>query len=176
MSSNGGHLIISGLPPAISLRQVSREDESFLFDLYCQTRTEEIRDWGWDDQQRQVFLRMQFAAQSAHYRGYPGLHHLIILSTERPVGRICLSEREDEILLVDISLVADSRRQGIGGALIGCLCHSAGSSGRSVSLHVTVTNPAINLYRRLGFNLVDNQTADNNLYLPMRWHPTGVEA
>ncbi len=57
-----------------------------------------------------------------------------------------------------------ARGRGIGGALIRRLCEQG---GRPVRLRVERTNPALGLYRRLGFV----EVGDDNVYALMEWAP-----
>lgn len=137
----------------ITLRQALIEDERFLFDLYASTRAEELDAWGWDDVQRQAFLALQFRGQQAHYDGYPNQDHQIVIEDGRPIGRLFVSRLENEIRLVDITLMPEFRGQGIGGRLIRGLIDEAQRTGKAVRLHVEKHNQAQRLYRRLGFEV-----------------------
>ena len=49
--------------PEITLRCIAPEDEPFLYRVYAGTREEELAPLGWDEAQKNEFLRMQFSAQ-----------------------------------------------------------------------------------------------------------------
>ena len=57
-----------GMAEAITLRPVSPADEKFLCDVYSSTRTEELAQVPWGDEQKAAFLQMQFDAQDRYYR------------------------------------------------------------------------------------------------------------
>ncbi|RKG91038.1 hypothetical protein D7V97_41980 [Corallococcus sp. CA053C] len=66
-------------PLATHLRPVTREDDAFLFTLYASTRARELAAWGWSPAQQDVFLRVQYQAQSRHYAArYPAEGHPLI--------------------------------------------------------------------------------------------------
>jgi ribosomal protein S18 acetylase RimI-like enzyme len=140
----------------IALRPVTPEDKAFLFDLYALTRAEELSAWGWSDQQRALFLQMQYQAQRLSYQTqYPESRHDIILLHDplqetRSLGRIWVSRSNDEIRLLDITLLPDYRDRGIGTRLIQQLIDQAHQSDIPLRLHVLKTNPALHLYERLG--------------------------
>lgn len=136
---------------SITLRPAEPDDEAFLFQLYASARDEEVAAWGWDAAQREAFLNLQFRGQQAHYAEYPNINHQIVLDGERPVGRLLVSELDDEFRLVDIALLPECRNAGIGSALIGALLRQAAQAGKAVRLHVEKTNRAQRLYQRLGF-------------------------
>lgn len=153
---------------SVTLRTTNPGDESFLYDLYCSTRNEEIAAWGWDASQQEAFLRLQFNAQRQHYDlSYEGADHKIILLDDQPVGRILVFDCEREYVLVDIALLPQLRGNGIGTQLIQTLLDEAGHSGKPVVLHVEKHNRARRLYERLGFETV----GDTGVYFKMEWRP-----
>ena len=153
---------------SVTLRTANPDDEAFLHELYCSTRSEEISGWGWDASQQQAFLRLQFIAQRQHYEmAYEGADHKIVLLEDRPAGRILVFRSEQEYVLVDIALLPDQRGGGIGTALILKLLDEAKHAGKGVSLHVEKHNRARKLYQRLGFETV----GDSGVYFKMEWRP-----
>ena len=149
----------------LAMRPAQAADEDFLFELYRGTRAEEMAAWGWDEAQQQIFLSMQFKGQSAHYAQYSNIDHRIILDGDRSIGRIFLSWLEGVMILVDIALLPEYRGRGIGGALIKELLGEAERTGKTVQLHVLKSNRAQNLYRRFGFEVVE----DAGSHWKMHW-------
>lgn len=123
--------------------------------------------WGWGAAQRDAFLKIQFAGQTAQYAGYENTDHQIVESNGVSVGRLFLDRPPQEITLVDISLLSEFRNTGIGTFLIGKLLTQAKESCVPVRLHVRQANPAIHLYQRLGFSIIDD-----GFYLHMEWLPS----
>ncbi len=73
----------------VALRPVEPGDEELLHRVYASTRQEELAQTGWSEEQKASFLRMQFDAQSRHYREhYAGAEFSVILADDRPVGRL----------------------------------------------------------------------------------------
>jgi ribosomal protein S18 acetylase RimI-like enzyme len=58
---------------------------------------------------------------------------------------------ERDIRIMDIALAPSFRRRGIGTGLLRALIAEAQESGRKLSVHVEMNNPARTLYERLGF-------------------------
>ena len=57
---------------SIHLRPITPADESFLARLYASTREQELALTNWSDEQKAMFCRMQFNAQTTDYqRNYP---------------------------------------------------------------------------------------------------------
>lgn len=153
---------------AITLRPVCPQDRDFLYRVYASTRLEELAPLGWDEAQVAQFLEQQFTAQDSHYREhFPATEFQVILADGRPVGRLYLDRRAEEIRIVDIALLAEHRGAGIGGHLLGAILAEAGAAGLPVRIHVEKTNPALSLYRRLGFRELE----DKGVYHLMEWRP-----
>ncbi|MHC4695586.1 MAG: GNAT family N-acetyltransferase [Planctomycetota bacterium] len=149
---------------SLNLRLARPNDEHFLFELYADTRKEELDAWGWHGEQRQTFLEQQFAARQQSYSvQFPTADHRIILDAGQPIGRMLVHRTEDEFRLVDIALLSEHRNTGIGAHLIRELLLEAGKANKPARLQVLKGNPAVRLYERLGFVLV----GDDGLYLQM---------
>jgi len=148
----------------LSLREATPEDEPFLLDVYASTRLEELEGFGWSEEQKHAFIKMQFLARE---RCYPRVDNRIILLNGRPVGRILIDRSDELILLRDIALLTEFRNAGIGSRLIQDLMREATTAGKPIELHVMATSPAARLYERLGFC----RTGGDNAYLEMKWVP-----
>jgi ribosomal protein S18 acetylase RimI-like enzyme len=150
----------------VLLRPTTAEDREFLVDLYGSTRAEELSQVVWPEGTREAFIRMQFEAQDADYRrnNPAGSFDVVEVDGVR-AGRLYVDRRPDDIRIVDISLLPAFRGAGVGGGLIAALIEEAVESGRSVSIHVEIHNPAATLYERLGFVTV----AEQGLYRRMEW-------
>ena len=150
----------------VSLRPITPEDDSFLAGVYASTRAEELAVTGWSDEEKAVFCRRQFDAQSAHYReNYPGASLQIIEHAGAPVGRLYVARWEREIRIMDIALRPEHRGTGIGTQLLRDLQDEARSAGKTLTIHVERFNPALRLYERLEFRQIE----DKGVYLLMRW-------
>ncbi|HMF56712.1 MAG TPA: GNAT family N-acetyltransferase [Pyrinomonadaceae bacterium] len=153
---------------AVTLRKALPEDEPFLYRLYASTRAEEMDATGWDEQMREIFLHAQFRAQAEHYtKNFPDARHSIILVDGKPAGRFYVNRTEEEMRLVDLSILPEYRNGGTGTRLIREMLAEAESARLPVRLHVLSFNPALKLYERLGFTLIE----DKGLYLHMERRP-----
>ena len=154
------------------LRPITPADDPFLFELYSQSRAEELAAFPFTLAQRQAFLRMQFEAQSRGFRAqFPQAAFSLVLDGETglPVGRFYVDRTAAEIRLIEITLLAQRRGAGLGSRLIRGLLDEAGQRGLPVRLSVVSNNRARSLYERLGFCLVDPQPGDDGVYLAMEW-------
>jgi GNAT superfamily N-acetyltransferase len=153
----------------IDLRPVAQGDQDFLFSVYASTRAEEMNLVDWSDAQKETFLHMQFSAQTTHYSlYYPNAEYKIIERAGVSVGRLIVENRGDHFLIMDIALLPEYRRSGIGTFLIQQLQQEAIQLNLPLVLRVEFFNPAICLYNRLGFV----KTRDvNTVYQEMVWTP-----
>jgi ribosomal protein S18 acetylase RimI-like enzyme len=150
----------------ISLRPITPEDDSFLAGLYASTRAEELAITGWSDEEKAVFCRRQFDAQTAHYREhYPGALLQVVETDGVRLGRLYVAHWEREIRIMDIALLPGDRGKGIGTQLVRALQGEASASGKTLTIHVERFNPALRLYERLGFKTLE----DKGVYLLMKW-------
>nr|WP_246583674.1 GNAT family N-acetyltransferase [Bradyrhizobium iriomotense] len=150
----------------MTFRRITDADLPLLARIYASTRTEELAPVPWSDTQKRAFLDMQFRAQHTHYQQYyPDADWLIIMRGSEDVGRLYLERLPTEDRIIDIALLPEHRRCGLGEALLRDLLDEAAAAGRSVEIHVEKQNPAMRLYRRLGF--ITEQ--DKGVYDLMRW-------
>jgi len=137
----------------IKLRPVSADDYDFLVALYGSTRAEEMAMVPWTTEQQETFIRLQFAAQQDHYaKKYPTASHDVIVCDDRPVGRLYVARLDQEIRIVDITLMPAERNAGIGSRLLEQLLDEANGSGKITSIYVEEFNPSLRLFERLGFS------------------------
>lgn len=151
-----------------TLRSVEPDDEAFPYRLYASARSEELAPLPWTEEQKEAFLKMQFDAQSRHYREhYPDADFRVIMADGKPGGRLYAARWPEEIRIVDISLLPEHRAKGIGTTLLRELVSEAEASGKPTTIHVERFNPALRLYERLGFR----EKEDKGVYLLMERPP-----
>jgi ribosomal protein S18 acetylase RimI-like enzyme len=76
---------------------------------------------------------------------------------------------QNEVRLVDISLLPEHRNGGAGSRVIGGLIAESARSGVPLRLSVLRGNRAARLYQRLGFVKI----AEDEMYLQMERKPAG---
>lgn len=156
------------MSPRVTLRAAGEADYDFMRRLYASTRVEEMQHFPFDEAQKKAFLDQQFAAQFEHYRiHYPTCERNIVEVNGVAAGRLWIDEWRDQIRLVDIALMPEWRGSGIGSRLVHDVLDRGARAGKPVTIHVEAYNPALRLYKRLGFEQVDT----NGVYLLMRWTP-----
>ncbi len=83
------------------------------------------------------------------------------------VGGLYIHRRENEIRIMDIALLPEHRKQGIGSELLRDILQQGQENTLPVTIHVERFNPALHLYERLGFK----QKEDKGVYWLMEWMP-----
>jgi ribosomal protein S18 acetylase RimI-like enzyme len=153
---------------SITLRDVLPEDESFLFEVYASTRAQEMAAVPWDDEQRKAFLTMQFVAQHSHYREkFPDATYSVILRDDLPIGRLYVLREQDEIQVLDITVLPEYRNSGAGTSLLRNLIQEAANLEKRVLIYVETFNPSLRLFERLGFKSI----AEEGFNFMMEWRP-----
>lgn len=163
------------IPYAVTLRPAKPEDESFLASVYGSTREQELAMVPWDAAQCEAFIRHQYMAQLQHYQTeYPKAEHSVIilsgLSGDQPVGRIYIDRRENEIHILDITLLTRHRGRGIGTPILRRLMDEAAQAGKSVSIQLDTFSQSHQLFNRLGFK----PTETNGFHTLFIWNPQAV--
>lgn len=151
-----------------TFRPITPEDQPFLSRLYASTRWEEVAQTGWNLEEQDRFLRLQFAAQHKFYmEQFADADFHIVELHDEPIGRLYVDRREDEIRIIDIALLPEHRNKGIGSALLEDILAEARSATLPVRIHVERNNPALGLYQRLGFR----EIGDEGVYLLLECPP-----
>lgn len=159
----------SQVPAGITLRPVEADDYDFLIEIYGSTRAEEMALVPWTTEQQQAFIRAQFAAQQDHYaQKYPAASHDIIVCDDRPVGRLYVARLDQEIRIIDITLLPAERNARIGSYLIQQLLGEANRAGKITRIYVEEFNPSLRLFERLGFS----PSEQHGIHLLMQCNPS----
>jgi ribosomal protein S18 acetylase RimI-like enzyme len=148
---------------SIETRPVTSEDRDFLIKVYEAARAIELSMVPWDAAMKRAFVEHQFDAQLLYYATeYPDARHdVITLSvTGEHVGRIYVNRTPDQIAILDITVLPEFRRRGIGSAVIGELIREAEVSRRAVRVYVETFNPSQKFFLSRGF-AVENDDGFN---------------
>jgi ribosomal protein S18 acetylase RimI-like enzyme len=153
---------------SLTLRPITTADRELLYRIYASTRSEELTVTGWDDSQKAAFLQMQFEAQHRYYmENYRDARFQVIEWDRAPVGRLYLVRWADEIRIIDIALLPEYRGRGLGTQLLLNIQADAQQARLPVTIHVERFNPALSLYERMGFRMIE----DKGVYLLLKWTP-----
>jgi ribosomal protein S18 acetylase RimI-like enzyme len=158
------------LAKSVTLRPITPEDKEFLHRVYRSTREDELAMVvDWTAEQKDAFVRQQFEAQHTWYHEhYVGADFQVILVDGEPAGRLYVHRREKEIRLMDITLLPGHRGSGLGTSLLSDLMAESQATGKPLTIHVEIYNPAMRLYQRLGFMTLE----DRGVYHLLEWRPS----
>ncbi len=147
----------------VTLRAIGPDDERFLSRLYAGTR-DDILQLDWNDAQKETFLESQFQAQHKYYKEqFPTADFKIMMQGRKRIGRLYIDRRLDEIRIIDIALLPQYRGKGIGSSFMKAIIAEAEKAGLPLRIHVAQFNPALRLYKRLGFKKI----GDTGVYFIM---------
>jgi ribosomal protein S18 acetylase RimI-like enzyme len=150
----------------LTFRRIADADLPFVARVYASTRAEELAVTPMTDAQKAAFLETQFQLQHAHYQKYyPQADWLVTMRGGEDIGRLYLERWPSQHRIIDIAFLPEHRGQGWGEALLRDLMDEAAAAAKDVSIHVEKFNPAMRLYRRLGFQVEE----DKGVYDLMRW-------
>ncbi|WP_348812050.1 GNAT family N-acetyltransferase [Flavobacterium maritimum] len=156
----------------INLRDIQESDLPVLCEIYGSTRTEELeKGTNWNEEQKKFFIEQQFFAQHDYYqKNYIGAKFYIIEKENIVVGRLYIDFYFEKkgVRIIDITLLPNWRKKDIGSSILRAIIKKAALKDMNVSIHVESFNPAMNLYKRLGFTKISET---NGIYHLMEWSP-----
>jgi len=153
---------------AVTYRPITDNDQEFLYSVYASTREAEMGLIDWDLKEKETFLRMQHAAQHRHYQEhFASAQFYVIMVDGAPAGRLYIDRRRDEIRIIDIALLPQYRGKGLGSSILKGIMNEGHDNDLPVRIHVEQYNPALRLYKRLGFKKI----GDSGIYYLMEWRP-----
>lgn len=156
----------------LKLSPIDNFDVPFLLTIYASTRSKEMAVVSWSDEQKLVFLEMQFQAQHNYYLSrYPNASYSIINLEGQPIGRLYVEQQEDKIKILDITILPEYRNRGVGTKLIAEILQAGGQAEKLVQIYIEIYNPSANLFSRFGFQPI----AEEGVNLLWQWNPGAVE-
>lgn len=152
----------------LTVRPITDDDLSALYQIYASTRVEELAQTDWTDEQKTAFLQQQFDAQHQYYQAnYPRAQFQLVEDAGIAIGRLYVDRWDDQIRIIDVALLPEYRGRGAGTWLINQVLNECRRLDLPVTIHVERFNPALRLYERLGFQLAE----DKGVYLFLKWTP-----
>lgn len=142
----------------LTLSAITSADESFLQLIYATTRADEMRLTPWTEEQKNLFLQMQFQAQQQYYLSrYPNASLNVVKLKDEPIGRLYVAELADEIRIIDITILPEHRNRGIATRLVKDVLHAGDEKQKPVQIYVENFNPSARFFSRLDFKPVAEQ-------------------
>jgi ribosomal protein S18 acetylase RimI-like enzyme len=141
----------------VTLRPATASDAAFVDGLTRRTMDANVRKtWADEVEVAYYFEKNRFVADATR----------IIQSDGRDVGRLTLLESPAEVFVDNIHLSPECQGQGLGAAVLQQVIDSAQTAGKSVRLQCLVTNRALGLYLRLGFQEYERTATHAFLRIP----------
>lgn len=154
----------------IELRDIQENDLPILCEIYGSTRKEELDNGtNWNNEQKKLFIEHQFSAQHDYYqKNYLDGKFYVIEKDNYTIGRLYIDFffEKKSIRIIDITLLPEWRKKNIGSSILNEIIKKAADNNLNVSIHVESFNPAMNLYKRLGFKKISET---NGVYHLMEW-------
>jgi GNAT superfamily N-acetyltransferase len=140
-------------PMRITLRQAAAEDFEYCKRLYFAGMKNIIEELGLD-----------MAAQTASFPEQWALEQVRIISSEgSDVGWLQTDVRDEKIFVAQLFVDGPFQGRGIGTQVVKQLIDEAAGLNQAVSLAVVKINPALRLYKRLGFRITHQD--DRKFYM-----------
>jgi ribosomal protein S18 acetylase RimI-like enzyme len=119
------------------------------------------------------FIALKFTAhRMARAAEFPDADHSVLWADNHRIGQLLLHETGAEVRLLDLTLLAAFRGEGIGTSVIEQLQTYACERGLPLRLSVQPLNPARRLFTRLGFVDIDGPNME---WTPVQHHPASSQ-
>jgi RimJ/RimL family protein N-acetyltransferase len=152
----------------VSFRPIHDNDHDFLLGLYTSTREWERQAVTWTDVAWQEFVAAQFKLQDQSYRmNFLGASFSVIEMDGVAIGRLYAHRQDACLRIIEFTIAPAWRGRGIGTDILRALMNEAHGGKVPVRLSVEANNPALALYQRHGFKVVE----DTGRRLEMKWMP-----
>jgi ribosomal protein S18 acetylase RimI-like enzyme len=146
----------------IETKLITSSDNNFLKNLFF-----EIKSDIFQKMPKEILcslLNLQFKSQQQHYYlHWPKAEHYLLIFNKAPIGQVIINKSDDNIHIVDISILPSLQKQGIGTQYLLSLIAAAKEKKLSINLSVDKNNPVLTLYKRIGFKVI----SDDEIYYKM---------
>jgi len=110
------------------------------------------RIYGWDENIQREFFAKDWAKQIPN----------VILYDNQPIGTICFFKKEGSFFsgrffIEHFYILPEYQNKGIGSYVLQHFLDVADNAGLPINLMVLTINPAISLYTRMGFDVIDTR-------------------
>lgn len=132
------------------LRPARPEEFDFAAEIYISAMRPLMQQLNaWDEPMRRAAFRRSFKSADARIISRDGVD----------IGWIQVTERDADYHLTQIQIIEDYCGLGIGSEIINGLLDRAAREGKTVSLSAVRGNRAIELYKRMGFQVINPEAS-----------------
>jgi GNAT superfamily N-acetyltransferase len=150
----------------LTFRRIAEDDMQFLARVYASSRKEKLAAASMNEMQKAALLLLQFRAQHAHFQQhYPQADMLVVMGGGNDIGRLYIARWRNRHGIIDLTLLPEYRRHGAGEVILRDLTEEAAAAAKDVTILIEKFDPAMRLYRRLGFVTEE----DKGAYDLLRW-------
>ena len=131
---------------AYELREVTQQDYNFIYHVKTTTLKPHIElVWGWDEEVQTKYLEESFGLET----------QLIITYEQEEIGILELNELEKRIEVVELEILPEYQRKGIGTKILQDIIEEYKGKGKHVGIGCfKINRDAKRLYERLGFIMI----------------------
>jgi ribosomal protein S18 acetylase RimI-like enzyme len=152
----------------ILLKEKNENDSEFFMELFSEIKSSELHLDLWPEANRNQLIAMQFHAfEQCMKAEFPNSVDYLIVYQSGKAGRLQLDKNDNGIRIINISLLSAYRDKGLGTKIINGIITEANQKKIPVYLDVDKTNPAVNLYSKMGFSTYQQ----NDLKYSMIYNP-----
>lgn len=138
----------------LQIREFAESELDYKNKLFAENKLTQLGAEHWSDDLKTQIVNMQFLAQQNHISIYfPNARDSIILYEKKRTGRIVYEISNNNFHLIDIIIEQKQQKKGIGSKVIKKFIQE----NKSLSLHVDFDNPALELYKKLGFKIIEQR-------------------
>lgn len=128
----------------MNTRAATENDSDFVYHAKVDALKEYIhKTWGWNEDVQKEFHKGCFNSKETE----------IIQVDGEDAGFLIVKEEEEEIELKEINLLRKFQNKKIGSGIIQEIIDLGRKDEKAIRLQVLKVNPAINLYKRFGFDV-----------------------
>jgi ribosomal protein S18 acetylase RimI-like enzyme len=132
--------------PQYTLRKATMKDCDFIYRLRRLTLKDYVTS---------AFPHWTAEQQDAYYLDFDPAHHYIVVVDGKDIGDWAIRKTEKEHRFLNLHLLPEYQNRGLGSAILKAAIVEAAAQGALVVSEVLKTNPAMQLYYRLGFTITD---------------------
>lgn len=146
-------------PPPCTFRPMTPQDEPFVMALYSITLHSQmpLDTLGFPPEQMEALLTYQYNAMMTHYNSnYPWADISIVVRDGVDVGRLIIIDFDDEVRLGDLMILPEHQNNGICTYIMRQHLARGIATNRKIRLHVEKANPAVRLYEREHFVIIED--------------------
>lgn len=160
------------LPHGLSIRPSTPADKAFIEGLFRSTR-EDLQNIDAEPDLIESVMEMQLDAQTTgHGDMFPNAMYFIIEKLGEPIGRLTIDFGSNEIRVVNIAFISETRGRGYGEGVFRALQVAAESTAAPLVVIAHMQNPGMkSLYLKLGFQVDEIQPP----FERMVWYPASTK-